>query len=78
MKIWSAKDPEHPKVHQFNGAHRLGIHHVTVSSNGAIAATAGFEGGLKLWDLETLHKKAQCGKLVCTFLWSMYPDISGS
>lgn len=67
MKIWNAKDPEHPKVHQFNGAHRLGIHHVDVSSNGFVAVTSGFEGGLKLWDLETLQKKAHCGKLICAF-----------
>lgn len=62
MKVWDAKDPEHPKVHQFDDAHRLGIHHVAVSSNGNIAATAGYEGGLKLWDLEGMQKKGQIGR----------------
>lgn len=63
LKIWDAKNPEHPLVHQFEGAHRLGIHHVAVSRNGNVAATAGYEGGLKIWDLETMEKKAQLGRL---------------
>jgi len=61
VKVWDAKDAEHSKVHQFDDAHRLGIHHVVVSSNGNVAATAGYEGGLNLWDLEGMKKKGQIG-----------------
>lgn len=61
VKVWDAKEPEHPQIHKFDGAHRLGIHHVAVSRNGNVAATAGYEGGLKLWDLEAMKKKFQIG-----------------
>ncbi|KAF8473821.1 WD domain protein [Kalaharituber pfeilii] len=61
IKVWDAKDPEHPNVHTFDGAHRLGIHHVAVNSygDGSVAATVGFEGELKLWDLVAFKKTAQ-------------------
>ena len=63
VKVWDAKDPEHPKVHHFDQAHRLGIHHVAVSDEGS-AATVGYEGGLKLWDLKELKQKSELSELL--------------
>lgn len=77
VKVWDAKDPEHPKVHQFDGAHRLGIHHVAVCSNGNTAATAGYEGGLKLWDLEGMQKKGQIERPADGDIWAVSLNTTG-
>ena len=72
VKIWDAKDSEHPKVHEFEAAHHLGIHHVAASKSGTTAATAGFEGGLKLWDMEELKQIVTLGNLNHTFIFGLF------
>ena len=62
IKVWDAKSPEHPLVHEFKGAHGLGIHHIAVNREGSVAASVGFEGGLKIWDLNELKKLSSIGE----------------
>lgn len=54
MKLWDTVLDEHPLVHTFARAHPLGVHHITVSRDGQIAASAGFGGEILLWDLQKL------------------------
>lgn len=41
--------PSFPLVQSLSGAHKLGVHHVAVSRNGKVAASAGFGGEVKIW-----------------------------
>lgn len=61
IKVWDAKDPEHPLIHTFENAHRLGAHHVVVDldNGGNTAATTGFGQELIVWDLNEGKEKAR-------------------
>jgi len=56
IKLWNTISPDHKLVHQFPVAHRLGAHHVVVSQEGQIAASAGFAGEIIIWDLNKLTR----------------------
>lgn len=57
IKLWSTSASEEYKlVHTFDGAHALGSHHVAASSNGIVAASAGFGGEICVWDLDQQPK----------------------
>src|SRR5437763_7464544 len=57
FKLHSTSEPEHPLLHTFKDAHKLGCHHVAASKSANLAVTVGFEGHVKLWDLEALELK---------------------
>ncbi|KAK6336034.1 superkiller [Orbilia blumenaviensis] len=59
IKLHSTKDATHPLVHTFTDAHKLGCHHIAVSRTGKRAVSAGFEGSLKIWDLENLEANGE-------------------
>ena len=49
IRIHSTTDPTFPLVQSLEKAHRLGCHHLVTSSNGKVAASAGFGGEVKIW-----------------------------
>ncbi|EPS37047.1 hypothetical protein H072_9347 [Dactylellina haptotyla CBS 200.50] len=55
IKLHSTSDPEHPLLHSFDNAHKLGCHHISVSKQGKRAVSSGFEGSIRIWDLENLE-----------------------
>ncbi|KAF3170445.1 superkiller [Orbilia oligospora] len=59
IKLHSTKDAAHPLVHTFIDAHKLGCHHIAASKTGKRAISAGFEGSLKIWDLENLEANGE-------------------
>lgn len=55
----------YPLVQTLDGAHKLGAHHVCVSGNGATAASTGFGGEVKIWELsEGTQQWQEKGKIV--------------
>lgn len=40
-----------PLIQSLNDAHKLGCHHIAVSRNGKVVASAGFGGEVKIWKL---------------------------
>ena len=50
--IHSTNDPEFPLAQTLERAHKLGVHHLTTSRNGKVAASVGFGGELKIWNEE--------------------------
>ena len=61
IKVWDAKNPEHPLIHTFENAHPLGAHHVTVDldNGGNGAASSGFGQELIVWDLTEGREKVR-------------------
>ncbi|KAL7624176.1 Ski complex subunit Rec14 [Parahypoxylon ruwenzoriense] len=51
LHIHATTQPNIPLVQSLTGAHKLGCHHIAVSRNGKIAASAGFGGDVKIWKL---------------------------
>jgi superkiller protein 8 len=49
IKIHSTTTPDFPLLQTLPNAHKLGCHHITTSSNGLVAASAGFGGEVKIW-----------------------------
>ncbi|KXJ96422.1 WD40-repeat-containing domain protein [Microdochium bolleyi] len=41
--------PSFPLVQSISGAHKLGAHHIAISRDGKVAASAGFGGEVKIW-----------------------------
>ncbi|KAL8744919.1 MAG: hypothetical protein Q9190_002900 [Brigantiaea leucoxantha] len=52
LKVHSITEPEFTLSQNLNGAHKLGCHHLTISKNGEVIASAGFAGELLLWVIE--------------------------
>ena len=50
IKIYSTTNPGFPLSRTLEKAHALGCHHLAVSKNGQVAASAGFGGEVKIWD----------------------------
>lgn len=48
-----ATDPAFPLKQSISDAHKLGCHHICTSKTGLYAASAGFGGEVKIWDLNT-------------------------
>lgn len=44
-------DPSFPLKQSISDAHKLGCHHLCTSKNGKVAASAGFDGDVKIWAL---------------------------
>ena len=65
IKIYSTVEPDFLLVQTLDRAHRLGSHHVATSSNGEIAASAGFGGEVIIWSIQE-GVWAEQGKIVGT------------
>ena len=50
--VHSTNNPEFPLSQTLEKAHNLGVHHLTTSRNGKVAASAGFGGEVKIWTEE--------------------------
>lgn len=51
MHIHDSTDPAFPLKQSISDAHKLGCHHICSSHNGRVAASAGFGGEVKIWNL---------------------------
>ncbi|KAI2632512.1 WD40 repeat-like protein [Hypomontagnella submonticulosa] len=51
IHIHATTQPAIPLAQSLTGAHKLGCHHIAVSRDGKIAASAGFGGEVKIWKL---------------------------
>ncbi|KAF2184476.1 WD40 repeat-like protein [Zopfia rhizophila CBS 207.26] len=49
IHIYSTTEPDFPLTQTLDGAHKLGVHHLVTNKEGDRAASAGFEGGVKIW-----------------------------
>lgn len=49
LHVHSTKDQSFPLAQSLSNAHKLGCHHIAVSRNGKVAASAGFGGEVKIW-----------------------------
>lgn len=52
LKVHSTTDASFPLLQTLPNAHKLGCHHVATSSNGLVAASAGFGGEVKVWKMK--------------------------
>ncbi|CAH0041308.1 unnamed protein product [Clonostachys solani] len=51
IHIHDTTDPAFPLKQSISDAHKLGCHHICTSRNGRVAASAGFGGEVKIWNL---------------------------
>lgn len=51
LHVHDSTDPSFPLKQSITDAHKLGCHHITTSHNGRVAASAGFGGEVKTWNL---------------------------
>ncbi|VUC28614.1 unnamed protein product, partial [Clonostachys rosea] len=51
IHIHDTTDPGFPLKQSISDAHKLGCHHICTSRNGRVAASAGFGGEVKIWNL---------------------------
>ncbi|EMR67011.1 putative meiotic recombination protein rec14 protein [Eutypa lata UCREL1] len=51
LQIHATNQSTFPLTQSLNNVHKLGCHHIAVSRNGKIAASAGFGGEVKIWKL---------------------------
>lgn len=52
IRIHSTTDATYPLAQSLEKAHKLGCHHIVTSSDGKIAASAGFGGEVKVWAIQ--------------------------
>jgi superkiller protein 8 len=52
IKIHSTTDPEFPLVQSIDHAHDIGCHHIVTDGKGTRAASAGFDGKIKIWSCQ--------------------------
>ncbi|KAG9245475.1 WD repeat domain-containing protein [Calycina marina] len=53
IKIHSTTTPDHPLVQTITGAHKIGCHHLCTSPSGLFAASVGFGGEVRIWQVDT-------------------------
>lgn len=51
IRIFSTTSLDFPLIQTLEGAHKLGVHHLVTSKDGKRAASAGFEGRAKIWEI---------------------------
>ncbi|KAF2490760.1 WD40 repeat-like protein [Lophium mytilinum] len=49
IRIFDTTAPDFPLTQSIENAHKLGVHHLVTSKDGKVAASAGFEGTVKVW-----------------------------
>ena len=50
--MYTTSDSDFPEAQILERAHAIGCHHLAASKNGLKLASAGFEGKIKLWDVQ--------------------------
>lgn len=65
IKIYSTTSPTFELTQTLSGAHKLGCHHIATSRNGLVAASAGFGGEVKIWNISSESGEwSEAGKVV--------------
>lgn len=81
--VHSTQTQDFPLQQTLSNAHRLGVHHLTTSADGRVAASAGFGGEIKIWscDVENGGQWVETGKLPIEKsageAWSISLDAEG-
>ncbi|CAL5870002.1 uncharacterized protein PFLUO_LOCUS4235 [Penicillium psychrofluorescens] len=52
LKVHSTTDTDFPLVQSIDDAHKVGCHHIVTDTKGQRAASAGFEGDIKIWSCQ--------------------------
>lgn len=60
LKVWDINSDAHERVHSFH-YHKLGIHHIATDAEGKLAASAGFDGQVMLYDMQELEEIGTIG-----------------
>ncbi|TVY50032.1 Meiotic recombination protein [Lachnellula occidentalis] len=63
IKVHSTTTPDIPLTQTLTNAHKLGCHHIVTSRNGRIAASAGFGGEVKIWNISESSEWEEAGKI---------------
>ncbi|TVY19108.1 Meiotic recombination protein rec14 [Lachnellula arida] len=63
LKIHSTTTPDIPLTQTLTNAHKLGCHHIVTSRNGRIAASAGFGGEVKIWNISESSEWEEAGRI---------------
>ncbi|KAK9463844.1 WD40-repeat-containing domain protein [Lipomyces oligophaga] len=53
LRVWNALSSDHELVREISTSHRVGIHHVSVSSQADLLAAVGFDGSISVWTLSS-------------------------
>ncbi|KAF2759438.1 WD40 repeat-like protein [Pseudovirgaria hyperparasitica] len=64
LRVYDTQSPDIPLVQELKGAHKLGCHHLATSKNGKKAASAGFEGKVKVWVAGEGSEWVEAGEIV--------------
>ncbi|KAF2704803.1 WD40 repeat-like protein [Pleomassaria siparia CBS 279.74] len=64
IRIYSSDQPDFPLVQTLEGAHTLGIHHLVTAKENNRAASAGFEGKVKVWSSDEEGVWKEDGEIV--------------
>lgn len=75
IRIHATNAPDFPLTQKLEGAHKLGVHHLVASKDGRRAASAGFEGKVKVWGVEGGQEEAESG---AGGTWKTVGEISDS
>jgi superkiller protein 8 len=75
IKVHSTTGPEFPLVQSIDNAHDIGCHHLVTDGTGTRAASAGFDGKLKIWSCQdgywALDQKLSGGLCPSLINWNM-------
>ncbi|KAL2042216.1 hypothetical protein N7G274_004704 [Stereocaulon virgatum] len=52
IRIHLTNDPDFPLFQTLENVHKLGCHHLATSRNGQVAASVGFGGEVKIWEIQ--------------------------
>lgn len=63
IKVYDTSTPEFPLTQTLSGAHKLGCHHICTSRSGKQAASAGFGGEVKIWNISETGEWSESGKI---------------
>lgn len=76
LHIHATNDPAFPLAQSLDHAHKLGCHHVAVSRNGKVAASAGFGGEVRIWRRDADLSGAGAAAAVAG--WEPFGDLDTS
>lgn len=64
IKVYTFNQPDYPLFQALDNAHKLGCHHTTTSGDGHVAASVGFGGEVKIWEVREDGRWSEKSKVV--------------
>ncbi|KAF2794339.1 WD40 repeat-like protein [Melanomma pulvis-pyrius CBS 109.77] len=81
IRIYTSDQPDFPLVQTLDSAHALGIHHLVTAKESNRAASAGFEGKVKLWSSDEEGIWTEDGEIVDKYkpgdIWAISLSADG-